>query len=36
VWAGDGRWSGRIEDCAADLGDDVYDAIDAALAAELG
>lgn len=34
VWAGEGKWAadrGVIEDCAADLGDDVYDALDAAL-----
>lgn len=33
VWAGWGRWrEGRIEDCAAPLGDGVYAAIEAALA----
>ena len=33
VWVGRGRWNGAaIEDCAADLGDDVYDALDAAIA----
>lgn len=31
VWAGTGRWDGRIVDCAADLGDDVYEALDEAL-----
>lgn len=31
---GDGRWdfeNHRIEDCEADLGEDVYDALDAAI-----
>lgn len=29
IWAGNGYWSGkRIEDCAANLGDEVYDALD--------
>lgn len=27
-WAGNGRWDGEIRDCAADLGDDVYEALD--------
>ena len=32
-FAGRGRWYGtRIEDCAADLGDEVYDALDDLLA----
>lgn len=34
VWVGDGRWdyeNHRIEDCPADLGEDVYDALDAAI-----
>jgi len=32
VWAGTGTWSGeRIEDCPADLGDNVYEALDEAL-----
>ena len=34
-WAGDGVWSGRIDDCAADLPDAAYDALDAAIAAKL-
>ena len=35
-WAGDGVWSGaRIDDCAADLPDAAYDALDAAIAAYL-
>jgi hypothetical protein len=37
-WAGKGRWdepNARIEDCAADLGEDVYDALDAALDAAI-
>lgn len=28
VWLGTGRWNNRLDQCAADLGDDVYDAID--------
>ena len=29
IWAGNGYWSGkRIEDCAANLGDEVYDELD--------
>ena len=36
VWSGTGRWIGtRIEDCTANLGDDVYDALDDAIAAVL-
>lgn len=32
VWAGNGRWNGhQVEDCAADLGDAAYEAIDAAI-----
>jgi hypothetical protein len=32
IWSGDGRWDGaRIVDCAANLGDEVYDALDEAL-----
>jgi len=32
VWAGRGRWNGgRVEDCAAVLGDDAYAAIEQAL-----
>lgn len=34
-WAGDGRWDAdacRIEDCAADLGDDVYEALEETIA----
>lgn len=32
VWAGTGRWTGRsIVDCPADVGDDVYEALDALL-----
>lgn len=35
VWAGVGNLrSGRIEDCGADLGDDVYDALDARIKRE--
>jgi len=31
-WAGSGKWNGStVYDCAADLGDDVYDEIDEAL-----
>jgi hypothetical protein len=30
-WAGDGEWADAIIDCPADLGDDVYDALDTAL-----
>lgn len=34
AWAGDGRWDGAsIVDCAANLGDDAWDALDAALTA---
>lgn len=33
IWAGKGRWNGvAIEDCAADLGEEVYQAIEVALA----
>lgn len=36
VWAGSGRWTGsRVEDCAVDLGEDVWEQIDAAIAAEV-
>ena len=29
VWVGDGKWSGeQIEDCPAELDDDVYDLLD--------
>jgi hypothetical protein len=31
VWSGTGEWDDAIVDCPADLGDDVYDAIEAAL-----
>ena len=32
MWAGSGRWNGdHIEDCGAELGDSVYEALDAAL-----
>lgn len=34
ILAGTGRWDSdnhRIEDCPADLGEDVYDALDAAI-----
>lgn len=32
IWAGDGVWTGvEICDCAADLGDEVYEALDEAL-----
>lgn len=34
VWSGDGRWdadSHRIEDCPADLGEEVYEALEEAL-----
>ncbi len=34
-WAGRGVWRGQIEDCAADLGDEVYDRLDAALATSI-
>ena len=35
IWAGDGRLldSGRIDDCAADLSEDVYEALEAAIQA---
>lgn len=34
ICVGRGRWSGtRIEDCAANLGDAAYDALDAAIVA---
>ena len=38
VWVGDGTLSAnlRIEDCAADLGEDVYDALEDALSDALG
>jgi hypothetical protein len=33
IWAGDGYWDGEsIQDCPAVLGDDVYDALDDAVA----
>lgn len=32
IWAGDGKWDGEIIDCAADLGDEAYRLLDAALA----
>jgi hypothetical protein len=35
VWAGEGRWDGRIEDCAASLPDEVFDALDSAIAAAM-
>jgi len=36
LWAGSGVWNGnRIEDCPADLGDNTYDALDAALLAAI-
>ena len=34
-WAGDGQWADAIIDCPADLGDEVYDALDEALRAVL-
>ena len=38
VWVGSGTlsWHVRIEDCAADLGKDVYDALEDALSDALG
>jgi hypothetical protein len=31
-WAGDGEWDGgSVADCPADLGDEAYEAIDAAI-----
>lgn len=30
-WVGTGKWDGSIQDCTADLGDDVYEALDTAL-----
>lgn len=37
TWIGAGWWNGvRVEDCAADLGDETYDAIDSALRAQVG
>lgn len=37
VWAGNGRWNGhQIEDCGADLGDAVYEALDAVIRGVIG
>lgn len=35
VLAGSGWWGGRIQDCPADLGDDVYDLLDRAIEAAI-
>lgn len=34
-WAGSGRWDGAITDCAAPIGEDVYEALDDALATRI-
>ena len=37
MWSGDGRWTGKaITDCAANIGDEVYDALDEALVDAIG
>jgi len=31
IWAGNGKWTNCISDCAADLGEDVYEALEDAI-----